>query len=111
MPGTFTHRYGEMEDGSADGIPSLLAELDGSDDEEHSSVSVSDEDGWTIIGYQDGLVVWENVEEEDGGYAGPRHMENVSREELGRLMRLVLDGEVARIEQMDWQPGYEPTQP
>jgi hypothetical protein len=110
MPGNVTRRHGEMEVSSADKIPSLIAELDDPDDGEHSAVSVSDESGWTIIGFPDGLVVWENVEDEEGegGYAGPRHMENVPREDLDHLMRLVVSGDLASIEEMDWRRGYEP---
>jgi hypothetical protein len=59
----------------------VLAELDGTHDPEHPDVALSHESGWTLSAFESGLLVWENLEEDDE----PRHMTEVSRSEVLRL--------------------------
>ena len=81
-------------------LADLVAELDASDDVEHSDVAVADDAGWTLSAYPSGLVVWENVEE-----GGPRHLAGVSREQVVTLFRYVA-GDLASVEAQPWQSGY-----
>lgn len=102
---TFTHRGGEMDDGSQDGIPALVAELDGPIDDEHPDVSVADdESAWSISAFQGGSMVFENLDDSE---VEPRHLPEVSRAEMIRVMRLLARGDLGSVEQLDWHPGYE----
>ncbi|MEU2155709.1 hypothetical protein ABZ532_11970 [Streptomyces sp. NPDC019396] len=101
---TFTHRDGGMEDGTEDGIPSLVAELDGPIDDEHPDVSVTDdESSWTVSAFQDGALVFENLDDSD---VQPRHLQNASRTEMIRVMAMLVRSDLAALEQLDWLPGY-----
>jgi hypothetical protein len=55
--------------------------------------------------FQSGRLIWENVEDDD---IGPRHLPPVSRTEAARIMTLVADGRLDRVEALDWRPGYNP---
>lgn len=83
-------------------IPALLAELD-ADDREHTDVSVSLEDGWTISAFASGLVVLEDVEADK---VSPRHMSDVAREDMIELMRIFVTDGLAAVEGCPWLPGY-----
>lgn len=50
-------------------------------DAEHPDVALSHESEWTLSVFESGLVVWENVAEDDE----PRHRHGVSRGEVRRL--------------------------
>ncbi|GAB2884988.1 hypothetical protein GCM10027074_61930 [Streptomyces deserti] len=101
---TFTHRGGDMDDGSEAGIPALVAELDGPLDDEHPDVSVTDdESSWSISAFQGGSLVFENLDDSE---VEPRHLPQVSRAEMIRVMTLLARGDLTALEQLDWQPGY-----
>jgi hypothetical protein len=56
-------------DPARDVLDSLVHELDGPEDAEHSDVAVQHESGWSLSALPSGLVVWEELEatsEEDG---------------------------------------------
>ncbi|MFS8098371.1 hypothetical protein LFM09_14650 [Lentzea alba] len=106
MSFTVTYRDGRMFDGDIARIGDLLEQLDGPLDDEYPNVSVRDDDTeWVVSAFQTGLLVFENVEEEDGE---PRHMENVTRPEMLRVMEMLARGELNEIELLDWRPGYGP---
>jgi hypothetical protein len=93
-----------MESSDESGIAELIAELDGPLDDEHPDISVLDGDsGWLLSAFQSGKMVWENVENDAGK---PRHMVNVSRTEMARVMTLIATGNVDEVEALDWQAGY-----
>ena len=101
MSYTITHRMGEMEtDPPLDRMGALVEELD-DDDREHPDVAVSHESGWTLNAYPDGLVLWENVEEDDD----PRHARNVSRKRLVELFTAVAKGDFDALEKERWTQG------
>lgn len=105
MTYTITHRLGSMErNPPLEALEGLAAELD-SADAEHGDVAISDESGWTISGYPNGTVVWENVQEGE-----PRYLASVSRKNLVELMRLVASGDLGAVENRPWQDGYPPSQ-
>ena len=83
-------------------IEALLQQLDGTD-AEHTDVSVSTADGWTISAYRSGNVVYGNVEARP---PASRHIKGLPREEIGRLMRLLAAGDLAALEREPWEPGY-----
>ncbi len=101
---TFTHRGGDMADGSEESIPELVAELDGPLDDEHPDVAVTDDDSsWSISAFQGGSLVFENL---DDGDVEPRHLPQVSRTEMIRVLTLLARGDLRALQQLDWQPGY-----
>ncbi len=104
MSFTITHRGGEDDEGSGTaGIDAILAELDEPRDDEHPDVSVThDDSGWAVSAFQTGLVVWENPEQDDD----PRHLRDVSRQEVRRIMVLVSEGRIDEVDRLDWSPGY-----
>ncbi|MFH9741764.1 hypothetical protein ACH4MA_29255 [Streptomyces roseolus] len=100
---TFTHRDGEMSEGSEAGIPALLSELDGPRDDEHPDVSVSDdESAWSLSAFQTGGLVFENLDDD----VEPRHMEGVSREETVRIMAMMAREDFEALEALEWSAGY-----
>ncbi|WP_171108555.1 MULTISPECIES: hypothetical protein [unclassified Streptomyces] len=101
---TFTHRDGGMEDGTEADLAALIAELDGPVDEEHPDVAVTDDDSsWTISAFQSGALVLENLDDRD---VQPCHIRDVSRAEMIRVMAMLVRGDLAAIQQLDWHPGY-----
>lgn len=101
MSYTITHMLGSMErNPPLNALRELVAELDAAQTE-HGDVAISDESGWTLSGYRNGAVVWENVEEGE-----PRHLTSVSREDLLELMRLVASGDLGAVEKKAWKDGY-----
>ncbi|WP_159400311.1 hypothetical protein [Streptomyces sp. XY431] len=104
MSFTITHRGGEMEEGNESMIPRLLEELDGPRDDEHPDVSVcDDESAWSVSAFQGGSLVFENLDSSD---FTPRHMPDVPRPEMARVMTLLAQGNLDALESMNWQPGY-----
>jgi hypothetical protein len=83
-------------------IDRILAELDGPLDDEHPDVSIVHETGWGLSAFQSGLLIWENVEDDDE----PRHMRPVPRAVVRDLFRLVAAGDLDALEAEPWQPGY-----
>ena len=98
---TVTHLDGSMEEATSEMVAIVLDELARAD-EEHPDVAISDEFGWGLSAFSSGRVVWENVEEG----TDPVHMTGVSRTEMARLFRLVLEGDLTSINAEPWEPGY-----
>lgn len=98
-------RWGDSEDEPTEAkMRECLAELD-TPDREHPDTWLQHESGWTLAVYENGLLVWENLES-DGD---PRHLPRVSREEAIRLWLLLSRGELDEIESLPWQAGYGPS--
>ncbi len=104
MSFTITHRYGSMDrDPPLTELPRLLQELrERPEDTEHSSVAVTHESEWSMSVSRGGYVVLENLES-----GGERHMLNVQEHEILRMWQLLAAGNVAQLESLPWQPGYE----
>jgi hypothetical protein len=83
-------------------MAAVLAELDGPPDEEHPDVALTHESEWTLSVFEGGLVVWENVAEDDE----PRHRRGLTRAEILRLWQALAAGNIDQVEAEDWQPGY-----
>jgi hypothetical protein len=102
MSAVIAHRPGDMEDYAPEKIPQLVAELDAYADGEHPDISVSHANGWTLSAFPSGLVVWESVEDD----TEPRHLRNVSREQLVDLLLLCGQGEHDQLKGLPWHKGY-----
>ena len=97
------HRLGDEDDQpDLSVLEALLDELD-SADEEHVSVSIQDDSGWTLSVYVSGGVTWENVEDDP---VRPRHMEGLPRSGALELARAVAAGDLDGVEREPWLPGY-----
>lgn len=98
-----TSRYGDtFEEPDASVMDTVLAELDGPPDIEHPDVALSHESEWTLSVFENGLVVWENVAEDDE----PRHRHGLSRAEIRRLWQELAAGNLERVNAEEWYPGY-----
>ena len=98
-----THREGRQE---ANVPISIFEELfleaeDNTEDNEHTSVSVTHESEWDLGYYGGGYLIFENLE--DGH---ERHMRAVSKSEVLRLWVLLSEGKISEVENADWLPGY-----
>ncbi|MET3724171.1 hypothetical protein [Sphingomonas trueperi] len=71
-------------------------------DEEHASVSVIHESEWGLGYYGGGYVTYEHVED----HGQPRHMTGLPRKKVLELMQSVAEGDLARLEDKPWSPGY-----
>lgn len=98
-----THRYGAMTSNpGVASFPELLAELrERAEDTEHGSVAVTHESEWCISVSLSGCVVLENLEQGE-----PRHMSGLSEQKILTLLALLAEGDIARLEQEAWLPGY-----
>ena len=83
-------------------MAAALAGLAGPPDEEHPDVSLTHENEWTLSVFEDGLVTWENVAEDDE----PRDRRGLPRAEILRLWQTLAAGDIDEIDAEDWQPGY-----
>lgn len=102
---SFVLRIGQgatLRDPSPDDIAKVLAELDGPTGDEHPGVALSHESGWTLSALPFGLVIFENVEENEA----PRHLAGVSRETVHELWSALMAEDFAALEGHRWQPGY-----
>jgi hypothetical protein len=105
MSAVVTNRQGAMiSDPSPDVIASVLAELDGPQDDEHPDVALSHESGWTLSAFPSGLVIFENVEGDDA----PRHLAGMSRKTVHELWSALMAEDFAALEQQPWRPGHGP---
>ena len=86
---------------SVDRMREVLAELDSGEDDEHPSVSLTHDSEWSMSAFPDGLVIWENAEEDVA-----RHMLHVSRSKVLDLWTLLSDGQIETIEKEPWIQGY-----
>lgn len=90
---TVTHRMGSMEsDPVGDWLDSLLIELDLVDDE-HPDVAIVHESGWSLSAFRGGLVVWENVEVDQGNFRA-----KLTRPELREAFDAVARGDITAVE-------------
>ncbi|MFF9819795.1 hypothetical protein [Streptomyces sp. NPDC014006] len=69
-------------------------------DDEHPDVSLTHESGWSLSAFGDGLLVWENPDEDS---MAPGEIRDVSREEVLRLFGLLAAGDIASVEALSWQ--------
>ena len=90
---------GDVPEPTVERLQEILAELDAEDDEQ-TSVSVTHESGWRLRAYPDGLLVWEDPEDEE-----PRHMSKIPRERVLGLWIKLSRGMLNEIEQELWLPG------
>jgi len=97
-----TDRQGAtQEDTSVEGMRALLESLD-IDDPEHPDVSLEHETGWCLSAFPSGLLVWDNVEEDDP----PKHMPELSRERVLELWQMLAAGDIESISSQPWLDGY-----
>jgi hypothetical protein len=95
-------RYTDSEEmPSVDRMREVLAELDGEDDDEHPSVSLTHDSDWSMSAFPDGLVIWENAEADVA-----RHMLHVSRAKVLELWIKLSEGQTEVIESEPWIAGY-----
>jgi hypothetical protein len=98
-----TDRWGCVEKNpSMERLRELLQSLEIEDDE-HPDVSLKHETEWCLSAYPGGLLVWENIEVDEGN---ARHMKRVSREKVLNLWLALAQGDLAAIEVEPWLPGY-----
>ncbi|MFD6416175.1 hypothetical protein [Streptomyces sp. NPDC060194] len=69
-------------------------------DDEHPDVSLTHESGWSLSAFGDGLLVWENPDEDS---MAPGEMRNVARKEVLGLFGLLAAGDIASVEALPWQ--------
>ena len=72
------------------------------EDQEHPDVSLAHESGWCLSAFFNGLLVWENAEEQSEG----RHMARVPREKVLELWQALAHGDLERVEAEAWVAGY-----
>lgn len=72
------------------------------DDPEHPDVSLSHESEWCIGVYPGGLVVFENLETDEG----PFHMRAVTNERVLELWQMLAAGCTQELLGLQWLPGY-----
>lgn len=90
---------GDEEEASVDRMRVLLGELD-ADDDEHPDVALTHESEWCLSAFPSGLLIWENLEEDE-----PRHMNGISRERVLALWIKLAQGHFVDIEAEPWLPG------
>ncbi len=83
----------------------LLEALDemSAPDPEYPDCWLADENQCTIAFNEDGRVVFENPEEDEG----PWHMKNCSREQVLTLWHFLQSGKMAEIRAFPWIDGYQ----
>lgn len=98
------HRDGACErDPATLSFHGLLDELEENpEDEEHISISVIHESEWGLGCHVGGYVTFEHVE----GEGQPRHMHDLSRDQVLLLMQQVANGEFSELEKLPWKAGY-----
>ncbi len=90
---------GDESEPSVDRLRAILAELDANDDE-HLDVALTHESEWCLSAFPSGLVIWENLEENES-----RHLNGVSRERVLDLWLKLAQGQLDDIEAEQWLPG------
>jgi hypothetical protein len=99
---TIRHITGDMDvDPDPGALVGLIDELDQADGE-HTDVSVEVESGWGLSAFANGLVVWENVEEDEE----PRHLAGVERSQMVAMFETLAAGDLPAIEAYPWIAGY-----
>ena len=98
-----THTTGAMDaDYPVDRFPVLLDELAKADGE-HADVAVSHESEWTLTIGRSGVLILENVEDEDPMHVGP-----IGRSATLELMTALAHGRLDDVRSMPWVEGYPP---
>ncbi|MFJ2737923.1 hypothetical protein [Streptomyces sp. NPDC087317] len=69
-------------------------------DDEHPDVSLTHESGWCLSAFCDGLLVWENSDEDS---VARGEIRDVAREETLRVFALLAAGDIASVEALAWQ--------
>lgn len=69
-------------------------------DDEHPDVSLCHESGWCLSAFGNGLLIWENSEDDT---PAPGQMRDVAREEVLRLFGRLAAGDIASLEALPWQ--------
>lgn len=85
-------------------IRKILDELGEPLDPEHPDVALSHESGWTLSAFPGGLVIWENVETDEG----PQHRSDIDRDQILRLWLALAEGGISKVDEFGWSPGYGP---
>jgi hypothetical protein len=73
-------------------------------DPEHPDVSLIHESEWSLSVFGSGLVVFENVETDEG----PWHMISVPVSDTLKLWHLLAEGNLDELKQFPWVSGYGP---
>ena len=60
--------------------------------------------GWGLVVLPHGRVIWDNVEDHDGG---PRHLKGLTQRATLKLMEPVADGDLESDEAHSWARGYD----
>jgi hypothetical protein len=94
------HLFGEQEVASVEALPGLIAELDLADGE-HTDVSVELDSGWALSAYQNGQVIWGNVEAD----AEVGQLTGVSRAEMVELFTHLVNGDIEAVSSRPWDPN------
>ena len=94
---------GDERNPSVERLRALVQELDReSEDVEHPDVSLTHETEWCLSAFPSGLLVWENLADQDDNDA--RHMKGVPREKVLALWLKLAQGDIAAIEGEPWLP-------
>lgn len=97
-----TKRWGEtINDPQHNDLVAALNELV-KKDPEHPDCSISTEDGWSLSVFEEGLVVFENIETGEG----PWHMRDVPQSVVLDLWQLLQSNELLVLKQRQWLAGY-----
>jgi hypothetical protein len=92
---------GSGKDPSESELQAALAEL-ATPDPEHPDCWLIDENGWSISAFDTGLVVFENVETDEG----PWHMPNCTSKLMLALWNHLKAGELDKVKTHAWREGY-----
>ena len=92
----YTHWGASVSQPTPQQMAGILAEMDPAD-REHPSVSPTHESEWCLEYYISGLLIWENLEENE-----PRHRNTVPPEEVLRLWHKSAAGRIAEIDGEPW---------
>ena len=78
----------------------MIAELDLADGE-NTDVSVELDSGWALSAYQNGQVIWGNVEAD----AEVGQLTGVSRAEMVELFTYLVNGDIEAVASRPWDPN------
>jgi hypothetical protein len=93
------HLFGDHEIATVEALPALVAELDQADGE-HTDVAVQHESGWALSAYQNGQVIWGNVEAD----AEVGQLTGVTRAEMVELFTNLVNGDIEAVASRPWDP-------